>query len=119
MRIIMLVLLSTLLLGTPQANAHASLVRARPAANSAAHASPAQVTLWFTERLESAYSTIEVRDQAGNRVDQGDGQVDKRDPTVLRVSLKPLLPGTYAVRWRVISVDGHPEKGDFAFRVGP
>ena len=119
MRIVMLVLLSTLLLGAPQANAHAALVRGSPAANSRVHVSPAQVTLWFSDRLEPAYSTIEVRDHAGNRADQGSGQVNEQDPTVLRVPLKPLAPGTYTVRWRVISVDGHATKGDFAFRVGP
>ncbi len=119
MRIFMLALVPALVLGPPAADAHASLEHANPAAASTVHASPAQVTLWFTDRLEPAFSTIEVRDQAGHRVNQGHAQLDNQDPTVLHVPLKPLSPGTYTVLWRVISVDGHPTEGDFTFRVAP
>jgi hypothetical protein len=36
---------------------------------------------------------------------------------VLQVPLKPLGPGTYRVKWRVLSVDTHVTEGDFTFRV--
>ncbi len=58
-------------------------------------------------------------DQAGQRVDRGDGQVDLSTLRLLRVPLPPLPPGTYKVIWRVLSVDSHVTEGDFTFRVAP
>jgi hypothetical protein len=37
----------------------------------------------------------------------------------MRVSLKPVGPGTYRVSWHVVSVDTHPTEGNFTFRVAP
>lgn len=98
--------------------AHAFLDRASPAVGSSVPASPAAVELWFTQELEPAFSTITVTDKSGNRVDTGGAGVDPKDPTELRVPLKPLPPGTYKVAWRVVSVDTHPTEGDFTFEVG-
>jgi copper resistance protein C len=36
----------------------------------------------------------------------------------MRVGLKPLSPGTYRVRWHVLSVDTHRTEGSFTFHVG-
>jgi methionine-rich copper-binding protein CopC len=36
---------------------------------------------------------------------------------MLQVLLKPIEPGTYRVKWRVLSVDTHVTEGDFTFRV--
>ncbi len=100
------------------ARAHAFLDRANPAVGSSVPVSPAAVELWFTQELEPAFSTVTVTDKSGNRVDTGSAQVDPKDPTELRVPLKPLPPGTYKVTWRVVSVDTHPTEGDFTFEVG-
>jgi copper resistance protein C len=97
---------------------HAFLDRSEPRVGSRVRTPPAQVTLWFTERLEPAYSSVEVLDEAGQRVDKADGAVSG-DGRQLRASLTPLSPGTYRVRWRVLSVDTHVTEGDFAFHVGP
>ena len=100
------------------ASAHAFLDHASPAVGSSVPASPPMVSIWFTQELEPAFSTIEVRDQAGNRVDQGNASVSAGDPMLLQVKLKPLPPGTYKVAWRVVSVDTHPTQGTFTFQVG-
>ena len=76
---------------------------------------PQEITLWFTENLEPAFSTIDVRDADGARVDQGKAQVSE---TVMRVGLKPLPPGTYKVHWRAVSADTHAIEGSFSFQVG-
>lgn len=100
------------------ARAHAFLDHASPAVGSTVKQAPAAISLWFTQKLEPAFSTVEVVDQAGQRVDQGDARVDPQDGTLLRVSLKVLKPGTYKVAWRVVSVDTHATQGDFTFQVG-
>ena len=99
--------------------AHAFLDRATPAVGGTVHGSPSSVKLWFTERLEPAFSTIKVLDQTGQRVDSGDKAVDAADRTILRISLPRLPPGTYRVVWRVLSVDTHVTEGDFTFDVVP
>ena len=106
-----------LLAAATSAGAHAFLDRAEPRVGGKVHAPPARVTLWFTERLEPAYSRVKVVDDAGRQVDKADGAVDPSDPRVLRASLPPLAPGTYKVIWRVLSVDTHVTEGDFIFSV--
>ena len=78
---------------------------------------PSQVRAWFTEALEPAFSTLEVVNDKGERVDRGPAQVDASSRALLQVPLKPLGPGAYRVKWRVLSVDTHVTEGDFTFRV--
>jgi methionine-rich copper-binding protein CopC len=100
------------------AHAHAFLDHATPAVGRTVVTAPPAVIIWFTQELEPAFSSIEVQDQSGARVDAGDAKVDPKDATILRVSLKPLPPGKYKVFWRVVSVDTHPTEGTFTFTVG-
>lgn len=105
-------------LSAPAAHAHAFLDHAQPAVGSSVPAAPAILALWFSQEIEPAFSTVTVSDRSGARVDRGDARVDAADPTELRVSLKPLPPGTYKVAWHVVSVDTHTTEGDFTFAVG-
>jgi copper resistance protein C len=99
--------------------AHAFLDRALPAVGSTVHGPPAEVRLWFTQRLEPAFSTVRVLDRSGRQVDAKDKRVDRDDATLLRVSLPPLAPGTYRVVWRVVTPDSHASEGDYTFVVVP
>jgi methionine-rich copper-binding protein CopC len=113
------VVLALILSGAAGVETHSFLDRADPRAGSTVKVAPAQVRLWFTESLEPAFSAAQVLNEAGQRVDRADSQVDSSDPALLRVSLPPLTPGTYKVFWRVLSVDSHVTEGDFTFRVAP
>ena len=108
-----------LLWGATGAGAHAFLDRADPRVGSTIRTSPTQVRLWFTESLEPAFSSVQVVNETGQRVDKGDNQVDPATPNLLRISLPPLTSGTYKVIWRVLSVDSHVTEGDFTFRISP
>ena len=99
--------------------AHAMLEHAMPPVGSSQSAAPREVVLSFTEALEPAFSTIEVRSESGAVVSSGKAQVDPKQRTQSRVPLKPLAPGTYKVIWRVLSVDTHRTQGEFTFKVGP
>jgi copper resistance protein C len=102
-------------LGTSAARAHAFLDHANPLVGSTVPAAPREVSLWFTQNLEPAFSIVEVLDGSGARVDQGKAQISAN---TMRVGLKPLAPGSYRVRWRALSVDTHTTQGSFTFRVG-
>jgi copper resistance protein C len=99
--------------------AHAMLQRASPAVGSTVAASPSRVELWFSERLEPAFSTVKVLDAGGRQVDKGDAAVDAKDRTRIAVSVPPLLAGRYRVVWRAVSVDTHATTGDHTFDIGP
>jgi methionine-rich copper-binding protein CopC len=101
------------------AQAHAMLAHAMPPVGSSQNAAPREVVLSFTEDLEPAFSSIEVRSENGAVVSSGNAHVDTKLHTQLKVALKPLPPGTYKVIWRVLSVDTHRTQGDFTFKVGP
>ncbi|HTI88273.1 MAG TPA: copper resistance CopC family protein [Alphaproteobacteria bacterium] len=101
-----------------EAAAHASLVAATPPAGGVA-AAPQEVMLVFTERIDAAFSTVEVRDSSGERVDAGNTHVDAGNPKCLRVSLPPLPRGAYRVLWKAVATDMHVKNGDFTFRIEP
>jgi copper resistance protein C len=114
---LLVLLVPALLFAAPAARSHAFLDHASPAVGSTVRQAPAAISIWFTQELEPAFSTITITDQGGQRVNAGDAQVDARDQTLLRASLKPLPRGTYKVSWHVVSVDTHTTEGTFTFRV--
>lgn len=99
------------------AHAHAFLDQAEPRVGSTIPSAPGEVKLRFSEPLENAFSTIQVTDAQGHRVDAGPARVDAQDRTLLRVPLARLGPGDYTASWRVISLDTHATEGRFTFHV--
>lgn len=93
------------------------LQRAEPRVESRLKRAPDEVKLYFTERLEPAYSSVRVLDDRDVQVDRGDSRVDRANPVLLRATLPPIPPGTYKVRWRVLSIDGDVTEGAFSFRI--
>jgi methionine-rich copper-binding protein CopC len=109
-------LASLLLLGSAEAHAHALLDRADPRVGSTLTAAPSEVSLFFSQNLEAAFSTAEVTDASGQRVDEGKPRIEGN---VMRVQLRAIPPGAYRVEWHVLSVDTHTTEGRFSFEVRP
>jgi copper resistance protein C len=102
-------------LGAPAARAHAFLDHATPLVGSTVPAAPHEVALSFTQNLEPAFSTVQVTDSSGARVDQGKPAISGN---TMRIGLKALGPGSYKVHWHALSVDTHTTEGSFTFHVG-
>src|SRR5262245_62426070 len=117
MRLGLALTMAALALAPSPAASHAALLRSSPAARMAVSQSPPRVELWFSERLEPAYSSLSVWNESGARVDGQDVMVGPEDSHRLSVSLAPLPTGTYVVRYRVLSVDGHVLEASFTFTV--
>lgn len=96
---------------------HATLLRTEPAADAALGIGPTEVRLWFSEAVEPAPDPVVVTDATGRRVDRG-GAVAPDDPTELRAPVDAAAAGSYSVRWRAVSDDGHVVEGTYAFHVG-
>jgi copper resistance protein C len=112
-RIVVSLLLAALGIGAAQA--HAFLDHASPLVGSTAPSAPHEVALTFTQNLEPAFSSVQVTDASGARVDSGKASVSG---STMSVGLKSLSPGTYHVHWHALSVDTHTTEGNFSFRVG-
>jgi methionine-rich copper-binding protein CopC len=99
------------------ARAHAFLDHAEPKVGGIVTNSPAELKVWFTQSLETAFSTVEVVDAQGHQVDKKDARLDEQNKKLFIVSLPPLSPGTYTVVWHAVSVDTHKTQGHFKFTV--
>jgi len=104
-----------LLLATDAASAHAVLERAEPKVGNKVAEPPREVTLWFTQKLEPAFSSVTVTNAGGERIDDGKARVSGNQ---ISISLRPGGSGTYHVNWHVLSVDTHTTDGNFTFEVG-
>jgi len=113
-------ILILLLTVTTTVSAHSELVKSEPEAGASLENSPAQVTAWFSQELDSQTSNMRVFDAQNRQVDNGDGRVDLNDldHLIMTASLPPLPAGTYTVHWTSVSAaDGDAEEGEFTFSV--
>lgn len=113
--LLLLLLLLLLVLLAHEARAHASLRAVFPPDGAALETAPAEILLQFSEPVAPLAVTLERGE--GGRLEValetlGDGSSLRLRPA------EPLTPGAYLVRWRVVSVDGHPVGGRSAFAVG-
>jgi copper resistance protein C len=107
----------TILLTATNVWAHAFLDHAEPAVGSTIDTPPTEIKIWFTERLEPAFSQIQLSDHHGKPVTQNRATVDVSDPSLLKLDIPALAPGEYKVTWKVMSVDTHMTVGNFSFTV--
>lgn len=118
-RIARLVIISVfIILGVvTRAFGHAVPDHADPAVGSTVNSSPSMVRIWFDSDLEGEFSGIRVDNSESERVDKGDGRVDKSDAKLLEIDLLPLPAGVYTVFWTAVSRDGHRTEGNYTFTV--
>jgi methionine-rich copper-binding protein CopC len=106
-----------LLLVSSAALAHAHLQSAVPPVDGTVDTPPPAITLTFSEALEPRFSTIEIKDAAGKRVDDGKPHSEAGDAKRFSVGIGKLPPGLYTVDWHATSVDTHRTEGSFHFTV--
>jgi copper resistance protein C len=111
-----LVLLASLVLPMP-VFAHAIMVKSQPVVDSTIAEAPKQVDVWFNDKVGSEYKALAVIDNTGKRVDNKDAAQETFDQSHLYVTIPQLPPGTYNVRYRVVSLDTHIVTGKFKFTI--
>jgi methionine-rich copper-binding protein CopC len=107
-------MLATLFLAGP-ALAHASLVKAMPAADSAG-AAPDAIELQFSEGVEPKFSGFEVT-KAGAPVALAKLAFAAGNKTMSAAPKDKLAPGLYKVSWHAVADDLHKTEGTFSFTV--
>ena len=115
----MVVLVASVFLGlgvtVAPAWAHEALEASEPAAEAVLVSAPQQVRLTFSGNVVDAAPTVVLRDGAGADVPAAEPLVD--GPTITLPIESQLANGRYAVEWRIVSSDGDPVSGTFAFTV--
>ncbi len=104
---------AALLLMSSAACAHAHLKASVPQEGARLTQAPAVIVLSFSEAAQLSTVTLEGPDAVPVRLTP-----PATPQAEIRVSLPPLAPGSYRLRWRVIGVDGHVLPGELHFRIG-
>lgn len=99
------------------AAAHDRLLTSDPADGAQLEAPPAAITLTFNTEPLPVEPQVVVSDSAGTVVTQGAPTIDGSTATYAIDPAVALGGDTYTVAWRVVSSDGHPIEGTFAFAV--
>ncbi len=107
---------AAVLLGAPPAWAHSSLVSGSPAPGATVTSLPSAVRLTFDLPVLPDGAQVVVRGPDGADVQAGAPTVTD---TVVTVVVRPSsTPGRYQVGWQLVSVDGFPAMGAYAFALG-
>lgn len=112
--------MACLTLATPHvASPHAIVLESSPTHDAVLPRAPQQVTLRFNSRIEKRFTrvTLALVDQAAVAVAVPAGDAEAT-PDRLTIPLRPLGPGVYVLRYRVLAVDGHITEGALRFTVG-
>jgi methionine-rich copper-binding protein CopC len=96
------------------ASAHSELVAATPGDGETLAEAPAEVVLEFNEEIQDLGNEIVVVDAEGTPVATGDAVVDG---VTVTQAITGGTAGTFTVTWRVVSEDGHPISGEYAYEV--
>lgn len=92
------------------ASAHADLVSSQPGDGQTVSTAPRQITLTFTEAVQSVQ--VSVRGDDGQSVAEGQATVEG---SLVHQPVRIVAGGAYLVSYRVVSDDGHPVTGDLTF----
>jgi methionine-rich copper-binding protein CopC len=113
------VLFAMSLMMAPSANAHPTLKSASPPSEGVTVSAPTEIKLIFSEGVIPKFSSVELKDQGGEKIAIGKVAANPKDPKELVVALRePLKAGTYIVTWNIVSVDTHRVHGTYSFKVG-
>jgi copper transport protein len=100
-------------------SAHAYIIKSFPVDNQNLHQPPQNVSIEFSEEIQPSFHFMQVIDQNGKRVDQGNEHIESNNPKILKTNVKPNLPvGIYTIKWKIVSADGHPVDGVIPFQIG-
>jgi methionine-rich copper-binding protein CopC len=110
-------LAAAMVVASPLALAHATLLGTSPEAGATLAAAPKQIALTFNEKVAGPFSSITLADSAGKPVATAKASVDAANPAVLQLALPALPAGAYSVKWAVAGHDGHRRQGEFTFTV--
>jgi methionine-rich copper-binding protein CopC len=98
-----------------RAEAHAIILDSSPAADSTVTPDKVPLKLRFNSRIDHARSVLTLIDSDKHQTKLAISPQSGTD--TLEATTDALPPGSYRIRWQVLSVDGHITRGDIPFTV--
>jgi copper transport protein len=96
--------------------AHAKLLRSSPASGATLAVAPTSISLWFSEKPELKFSSVQLSDSAGTAIALGAlTATDSMGVTAPITS--PIVPGKYSIAWKTAAADGHATSGKVTFAI--
>ena len=114
MKALLLSCVATATMFSASALAHTHLVRSNPADQAVLEKSPAVATLVFAEAV--TLTAVKIESTGGIKITPK--PLPAGPAAELSVALPVLNPGSYTMRWRALSDDGHVMAGAVHFSVG-
>jgi methionine-rich copper-binding protein CopC len=93
------------------------LIKSEPKNNAEVSQFDGTIKLWFSGNVGERAPSVVVVDSKGNRVDNGDTRLVLGERHRLTATTKPLSPGLYVTRYRVVTEDGLIVSGVLKFSI--
>jgi methionine-rich copper-binding protein CopC len=106
-----------LLAAASAAFGHAVVVESTPRDGAELAVAPGNVELRFNVRIEPALARASLKSGSGRPVPLELDATASAQSNRIRVSLPPLAPGAYELRYQVLATDGHTTQGLLRFRI--
>ena len=106
----------SLALAPRAADAHAIVIASKPTVDAVVAGPAVPIELRFNSRIDQARSRLLLVSPDGSAVTLP--LAPPSSPDLMTTQATGLGPGTYRLRWQVLSVDGHITRGDIPFKVG-
>jgi len=117
MKKILVLVVILLGLNVPLAIAHSELVSSNPSASANIQQLPEQIELEFNEELLNLGSGNSVSIISPSGEDLGMGETSTEGTRITRLLNSAPESGTFEVKYRVVSADGHVLNGNYTFNV--
>lgn len=113
---IMMIVLSVIIISLLLPNytmAHSYVVESSPADKMTVTEVPETIKITFNAPIQTAFFSLEVLNDAGERVDNDESEV--KESTLQNSLPKELANGSYTINWKIVSNDGHTMEGTQSF----
>jgi methionine-rich copper-binding protein CopC len=117
MKKILVLVVILLGLNVPLAIAHSELVSSNPSASANIQQLPEQIELEFNEELLNLGSGNSVSIISPSGEDLGMGETSTEGTRITRLLNSAPESGTFEVKYRVVSADGHVLNGNYTFNI--
>ena len=94
---------------------HAAVISSNPSPNESLDTIPKKISIQFSEDIQSSFYSLKVIGN-GKEIPLQDIQVSEKTLEATRSG--SFEEGTYIIKWRVVSSDGHPIEGTIPFQYG-
>jgi methionine-rich copper-binding protein CopC len=117
MKKVFLLVITILSLGIPSVHAHSQLVASNPVSSSNIEELPEQIELEFNEELLNLGTGNSVSIMSPSGEDLGMGETSTDGARITRLLNTTTELGSYEVKYRVASADGHILQGSYTFNL--